>query len=138
MSSEKVTMSEDEEGLCNNCGAFTKLYEGGLCEYCYDANIDEQNSYAYGEGEKDGISIEEQHIDDYVPFGKGLGYALEKIIPYEYDSKPQDCLICMEQIKKGDTVVSLPCFHIFHGNCIYSWLKHNEDCPVCRSSVYNK
>ena len=131
-------MSDEEEGLCNNCGAYTKLYEGGLCEHCYEDNIEQQNSYEYGEGENEGISVKEQHIDDYVPFGKGLGYALEKIIPCEYDGQPQICTICMEQIKKGDTVVSLPCFHIFHGNCIYSWLKNNEDCPICRTSVYNK
>jgi hypothetical protein len=131
-------MSEDEEGLCNNCGVFGKLFEGGLCEDCYEDSIEKQNDYAYGEGEEEGVSLKDQHIDDYVPFRRSLEYALEKIIPYDYNGEPVTCTVCMEQIKNGDTVVNLPCFHQFHGKCIYKWLQNNENCPVCRTTLYKK
>ncbi|KAH7491297.1 uncharacterized protein KRP23_222 [Phytophthora ramorum] len=31
--------------------------------------------------------------------------------------------------------VKLPCAHIYHENCIMSWLRHNPSCPECRAAV---
>ena len=131
-------MSDTEEvGLCEKCGVFGKIYPGTLCELCYNENIDQQNSYAYED--EIGVSVDDQHIDDFIPPDKlCLGKAIDKIIPYDYDGDIQKCTICLDNIKKGDTVVSLPCSHIFHGSCIYSWLRKNEECPVCRSVAYGK
>ncbi|XP_010423412.1 PREDICTED: RING-H2 finger protein ATL39-like [Camelina sativa] len=53
------------------------------------------------------------------------------------------CPICLEDLKKvdadddGKVVVCLSkCNHSFHMNCIFSWLRQSQDCPICRSSVY--
>ncbi|CAE6087566.1 unnamed protein product [Arabidopsis arenosa] len=57
------------------------------------------------------------------------------------------CPICLEDLKKVDdnngrddddkVVVCLSkCNHSFHMNCIFSWLRQSQDCPICRSSVY--
>lgn len=52
----------------------------------------------------------------------------------QYFSK--DCNICIESYTAGDTIVQLPCEHIFHRNCISNWLlKEKINCPVCRSDV---
>ncbi len=42
------------------------------------------------------------------------------------------CNICLEDFCSGDTVLSLPCFHIYHENCIVHWLGEHKTCPICR------
>ncbi|XP_028788401.1 E3 ubiquitin-protein ligase SDIR1-like [Neltuma alba] len=48
---------------------------------------------------------------------------------------PEDeltCTICLEQVKRGELVRSLPCLHQFHTNCIDPWLRQQAKCPVCK------
>lgn len=44
------------------------------------------------------------------------------------------CVICQEEI--CDNVVSLPCKHRFHGQCLCNHLVHDGRCPICRDSPY--
>lgn len=48
----------------------------------------------------------------------------------------EKCVICMEKYIIDDEVETLPCFHIFHKNCIDQWLKAGKDtCPICKNKV---
>jgi len=50
----------------------------------------------------------------------------------------EKCVICMEKYKINDDVKTLPCFHIFHKECIEQWLKAGKDtCPICKNKVNN-
>lgn len=54
------------------------------------------------------------------------------------DSGPDhgtNCQICMEDFAEGDELRTLPCFHLFHSNCVDQWLKVNSICPTCRHKV---
>ena len=46
------------------------------------------------------------------------------------------CMICLEVIRGGEeSIVNLPCDHLFHSQCIQQWfntLNANSQCPVCR------
>lgn len=46
-----------------------------------------------------------------------------------------NCQICMEDFKEGDELRTLPCFHLFHSECVGQWLKVNSVCPTCRHKV---
>ena len=48
------------------------------------------------------------------------------------DKDKQNCVICMEDFKNGDKITNLPCLHMFHTNCIQSWLKTQNTCPICK------
>ncbi|KAH8754799.1 hypothetical protein F5883DRAFT_572427 [Diaporthe sp. PMI_573] len=37
----------------------------------------------------------------------------------------------------GEEVTVLPCKHWFHGECVVSWLKMHNTCPICRASIEN-
>lgn len=64
------------------------------------------------------------------------------------DENRSSCVICLENFRVGDTVAwsrtllddaesTECCHHVFHNNCIISWLmspKH-DDCPSCRTQI---
>ncbi|KNC96582.1 uncharacterized protein SPPG_08166 [Spizellomyces punctatus DAOM BR117] len=49
-----------------------------------------------------------------------------------------ECSICQDDYTEGEEVVALPCKHLFHQQCIESWLEVNGTCPVCRYSLVSK
>lgn len=51
-------------------------------------------------------------------------------------TSPVDCAVCLENFKTGDKCRLLPsCSHIFHSQCIDSWLLKTPICPICRTSA---
>ena len=46
------------------------------------------------------------------------------------------CSICFDNLMHDNMVSSLPCDHIFHTECIETYLKeYNYICPICRAEV---
>jgi hypothetical protein len=41
-----------------------------------------------------------------------------------------ECSICLN--KNGCSSHTLPCGHVFHGQCIGTWYANNRRCPMCR------
>ncbi|KAL2021923.1 hypothetical protein VTK56DRAFT_6342 [Thermocarpiscus australiensis] len=49
-----------------------------------------------------------------------------------------ECTICMDEMKKGDEVLILPCKHWYHGECVVLWLKEHNTCPICRMPIESR
>lgn len=48
------------------------------------------------------------------------------------------CPICLVNFSDGEGVRRLPCFHLFHTECVDEWLlKEQRVCPSCRLSINN-
>ena len=45
------------------------------------------------------------------------------------------CIICLCDFEIGDQVSALPCAHVFHTECIASWIKKHCQCPVCKFNI---
>lgn len=48
---------------------------------------------------------------------------------------PTSCAVCLDDYKESSVVRWLPCKHIFHKQCIDTWLLQNSTCPLDRSSL---
>ena len=51
------------------------------------------------------------------------------------DYKNMTCNICLDNFEIGNTLRILECNHEFHENCIITWLKSNNTCPICRHEL---
>ncbi|KAL8868033.1 MAG: hypothetical protein Q9174_005262, partial [Haloplaca sp. 1 TL-2023] len=54
-----------------------------------------------------------------------------------YHGKQVECVVCLEEYIDGQSrVMSLPCGHEFHAECITPWLTtRRRTCPICKGDV---
>jgi hypothetical protein len=54
-----------------------------------------------------------------------------------YGGRQKDCVVCLEEYVDGvSRVMSLPCGHEFHQECITPWLTtRRRTCPICKGDV---
>lgn len=51
----------------------------------------------------------------------------------EVQSEEADaCPICFCEYAEGQALITLPCKHFFHRECISRWLKRDATCPMCK------
>lgn len=61
--------------------------------------------------------------------------AIEHRLPENHDAS---CAVCLNKLRKKSQVWELSnCNHVFHKNCLESWLRYDEkvSCPLCRASL---
>ena len=46
-----------------------------------------------------------------------------------------NCCICLEEIELGKETLLLPCGHMFHSKCGFTWLEKSNTCPICRFEI---
>ena len=56
-------------------------------------------------------------------------------INQESNNNNNKCVICLSEFEIGDQVSALPCAHVFHTECIASWLRKHCQCPVCKFNI---
>ena len=49
-----------------------------------------------------------------------------------------ECIFCLEDLKKESCLKSSGCRHIFHESCIREWLKNKGKCPTCMCLINSR
>ena len=50
-------------------------------------------------------------------------------------ARRESCVICHDQLQKGQRYTALPCGHAYHESCLASWLQRQASCPSCRAPI---
>ena len=135
--------------ISDNCKDLEYYYAG-----CFDTNIGSQLAEEMAKGLKDGAKIcmlcltygqtnaeqrregfENREVNPNDILNKFAVTKLKNINSLNDDSK--NCIICLEDFKKNDKVIYLPCIHFFHEMCIKNWIKEKQFCPVCKLEINN-
>ena len=67
-----------------------------------------------------------------IPTSKTAIEMLRRVSIEEIDTN-QMCVICLEKIEEGAILLlQMPCSHVFHEECIKTWLSNSHYCPICR------
>ena len=41
------------------------------------------------------------------------------------------CSICLSEYEESDSLIQLPCGHVYHEECIQAWTQNHVKCPLC-------
>ena len=47
----------------------------------------------------------------------------------------ENCVVCLEEFMIGEELKELPCNHMYHKDCILTWLGHRNTCPLCKGEL---
>ncbi|EGZ14868.1 hypothetical protein PHYSODRAFT_509738 [Phytophthora sojae] len=105
---------------------------------------------------RDFLSLPESVLDANCTYANAI-LSLEDVEDLLPTHSEHSCSICLEPLVSGEMKgleipestsssgtpdassgnfsVRLPCAHVYHENCIMSWLRHNPSCPECRAPV---
>ncbi|KAI4303749.1 hypothetical protein MLD38_039345 [Melastoma candidum] len=45
------------------------------------------------------------------------------------------CSICKDGLTVGEEATEMPCEHVYHSDCIFTWLRIRNTCPICRHEL---
>ncbi|GIZ02251.1 TRAF-interacting protein [Caerostris extrusa] len=45
------------------------------------------------------------------------------------------CIICKDLLDSVQSIVTIPCGHVFHNNCLSQWMVCSKTCPECRHHI---
>ncbi|KAK7404806.1 hypothetical protein VNO78_05771 [Psophocarpus tetragonolobus] len=82
------------------------------------------------------LSTDMEPFGGSIPARRGAGAAALKslpVVPHPGDGNEVECAICLDDLEEGEAVKMMPqCKHVFHPDCIDTWLDKHVTCPVCR------
>ena len=55
-----------------------------------------------------------------------------------FKNNDNKCVVCQYEFKNGENVTKLDCGHIFHTDCVDTWLSKNKVCPMCHKEIQIK
>ena len=98
-----------------------------------DTNVFKHIPDEFKTGEMCEFVIMSKNIEvfDFLP----ENYKINLIGTIEY-SENFECAICLDGECSYNCIKLYNCKHLFHSNCISTWIKHGiSTCPICRSDI---
>ena len=81
------------------------------------------------------IQYQDQRIQKIKPIDTPATTRAMRRLYDELATTESTCPICMDDIKIGQSVTTLPCKHKYHYPCIRIWIQKSLCCPYCRHDI---
>lgn len=55
------------------------------------------------------------------------------------DNSQLTCTVCLDSVKEGSEIMTMPCGHKYHKDCIIPWLRQqgqSSTCPMCKTKIF--
>lgn len=140
--------SVDGYRLCSSC--YTRLHprcfvcacpiaRGSSSQICANCEADEDDSDDSDNVPAEGASYEELLEWEQKRTGSDpLLASLADVFP-QAKATPNDvnkqCMICLEDYKIGEDIMTITCMHRYHKDCVAPWIAISPTCPVCKADV---
>lgn len=108
-------------------GGITNMLSSYITNY-----INNYNNYHY-RNEDENIENKEEVFYECESYNNKTLYFCE--CSDEIQKNRTECVICIENIKDFDKVIITQCKHVFHVDCIETWLRNTKTCPTCRREI---
>ena len=144
-----------------NPGDYEDYYENNNVNHLIrGANINNFNNFGMLNNNVDDSTAEQDIIDQLYPdpdkmtyeqlleleekvgsVSKGLSKKQIKKIPKiiynknKFKGDDNKCVVCQYEFKNGENVTKLSCGHLFHSECVDTWLSKNKVCPMCHKEI---
>ena len=69
-----------------------------------------------------------KEVDKENKLSKEIHFLEFKIIG---DFENNECIICLDNMKKGDDIIIIKCGHKYHKSCLMKWFNKKKICPEC-------
>ena len=125
--------------LCTNCEENVKNEGYDLCQDCYENILPPPAEDADYETLLEWESRRNRHTDNVKKAERSTICDNFPSRKYKHNKRKKEkiesCLICIESYETGDSIMTLPCMHTYHEECIRKWILENPTCPVCTHNV---
>ncbi|XP_022747573.1 RING-H2 finger protein ATL70-like [Durio zibethinus] len=102
--------------------------------FCTRTNPSSQHATTTS-GDQESVAMEQGLDEEILSSYPKLLYSQAKLHKVDSLSSASSCSICLGEYKDTDMLRLLPdCGHIFHLQCVDSWLRLHPTCPICRNS----
>ncbi|KAL4449977.1 hypothetical protein ABPG74_015096 [Tetrahymena malaccensis] len=76
-------------------------------------------------------SLSKEIIEKFMP---SICYA-NLVSRYQNLKEINECMICLTDFEESNLCRMTICYHLFHKNCLESWLELHDNCPFCRKEL---
>ncbi|KAJ7981079.1 putative Ring finger protein, partial [Quillaja saponaria] len=119
--------------------SFLGFFSVYICQFAENSSVAMSSRRRRRRRRRQRSSFSEYHRSSSTASHRGLDPDTIHSLPvYEHheDTKHRvDCAICLSEFEEAEAVKMIPyCKHVFHPECIDTWLFSHLTCPVCRST----
>ena len=137
----RILNRNDNDDFNNEISTLERRYQNELDDYLNESQGEEM-LIADIQNIQDEIELFNEITEKKInPVDDSILNILPRSKIKKVNNLPQEkrsCVICIEEFKENELVITIPCYHIYHENCAKKWFQNENICPICKFKLDKK